>query len=247
MSMKRSAYKGAVAVSAVALAASLACGGAAAFAALPADGVPTLVYDGQSKTFSYRDAEGGDLFASCKDLMPGDTARQEFAIEAVGVQEPVTVYAGASYDAGQVAGIEDIAVEAVFDGRMQRGTVGDSHGMAQPVRLATLEGDGAVEGSVTIEVPTSLGADTAGDERVLTWTFYAQEEGTPGSTEPDSSSGGTGSQDSQGAPHFDAAAPSDAIAKTSDTAAGALVGALAAALASCVALLAALRGLRRTE
>lgn len=247
MSMKRWAYKGVVAVSAVALAASLACAGATAFAALPGSGVPTLVYDGQSKTFSYRDAQNGDLFASFKDLMPGDTARQEFAIEAVGVQEPVTVYAGASYDAGQVAGIEDIALEAVFDGQAQRGTVGDSHGMAQPVRLATLEDDGVVDGSVTIEVPTSLGADTAGDERVLTWTFYAQEEGAPGPTGPGSSSGGAESQGSQDAPHFDAAASSDAIAKTSDAAAGALVCALAAAFVSCVALLAALRGLRRAE
>lgn len=176
--MKRAGWKAVAVLSGAALATSFGFGATSAFADFSRSGVPTLVYDGSAKAFSYRNVENGDLFASFKDLMPGDHAQQEFSIEAVNVEEPVTIYVKASYEDAEVAGIEDIALSASFgDDIAVEGTVGDFHDMGDALELGVFAQDDVMDGVVELDVPTTLGNDSAGDERELVWTFSAQEEG----------------------------------------------------------------------
>ncbi len=185
----------------VALLASALCAFALVCACAPAqamaaEAVPTVVYDAESGEFSFRDAPGGDMFASFKGLMPGDTAQQEVAVEVVNSREIVSVYVSARYADAELAGIEGVGLAAVFDGSgAHEGTLGDRHEMGEPVLLATLRGDGAAKGVVELRVPTSLGNETAGGSHTLTWEFTAQHEGAlppGGDAAGGSSAAGTG-------------------------------------------------------
>ena len=169
-----------------AFAALLACvlcvfafaGAAAPERACAAEPVPTLIYDAASGEFSFRDAPDGDLFASFKGLMPGDVAHQEVAVEVVNSREVVSVYVSARYADAELAGIEGVGLTATFDGSgAHEGTLGDRHNMGEPVKMATLRGDGVAAGVVELRVPTALGNETAGGSHVLTWEFTAQHDG----------------------------------------------------------------------
>lgn len=178
MMAKRAGWKAAAVLSSVALAASFGFGAASAFADFSRSDVPTLVYDGRDKAFYYRNVESGDLFASFDDLMPGDRRQQDFAIEAVNISEPVTLYVRASYDQAETAGIEDAALSVSFgNGVAAEGTVGDGHGMGEALELGSFAHDGVLDAQVELDIPTTIGNDSAGDERELLWTFTAQEDG----------------------------------------------------------------------
>lgn len=238
--MRRAGWKAVALISSVVLAASFCFGTMSAFADFSRSDTPALVYDGHDKKFSYRNVENGDLFASFKDLMPGDCAHQAFSIEAVNVEEPVTMYVKASYDDAETADIEDIALSASFGGNVAvEGTLGDSHGMGQWVDLGAFSQDATIDGSIELEVPTTLGNDSARDERELVWTFIAQEQG--GGSGP----GGGFLPNTDGTPDGGLiSAQSDEIAKTGDSLRGAAIAWFGAAFVSMMVLLAAVRRLR---
>lgn len=222
MSRMRGAARAVVRALALALAvAALAAPCPAAAAPAPADeGAPALVYDARAKRFSYRGVEGTDLFASFKDLMPGDVRLQGFRVEVVHADEPVTVYVRAAYDAAEYAGIEGLRVATQLGSSpLLVGTLGDAHGMESAVEAACFDGDGSAPVTVTLTVPTELGNGTAGGTHVLSWEFIAQHEG----------SGET------------VRVPSDSLPQTGDSSGAAIWLAL---LAGC-ALLAAGYALRR--
>lgn len=187
----------------VVLLASALCAVCLAFAWAPeraaaAEATPTVIYDATSGEFSFRDAPGGDLFASFKGLMPGDVAEQQVAVEVVNSREIVSVYVSARYADAELAGIEDVGLTATFDGSgAHTGTLGDRHEMGEPVKMATLRGDDAATGVVELRVPTSLGNDTAGGAHTLTWEFTAQHEGALPPGDDGAASDGAGSGLSQ--------------------------------------------------
>ncbi len=159
---------------------------------------PTVIYDATSGEFSFRDAPGGDLFASFKGLMPGDVAEQQVAVEVVNSREIVSVYVSARYADAELAGVEDVGLTATFGGSgAHAGTLGDRHDMGEPVLLATLRGEDASAGVVELRVPASLGNDTAGGSHTLTWEFTAQHEGALPSGDDGAAGDGAGSGLSQ--------------------------------------------------
>lgn len=239
--MSRVLWKILAAASAVALAASCAVG-AMAYAATLTD-QPTLVYDGAAKSFTYRNVKGSDLFSSFKGVMPGDELSQDFVIEGVNIAEPTSIYAQASYEESQTAGIEDVSIEARFgDGVEAEGTLGEENAMQDPVRIAVLSSDATIPGSVTMRVPTSLSNDTAYTSHELTWTFIAQEDGSVSGGEGSGGGAGDGSYGGNSSGYV--SANSGTLAKTSDETSSVVAAALLCALVSFGVLLFSLRRMR---
>lgn len=169
-----------VACGLIVAAVACACAGFGAQAvAQPLDAeVPTLVYDAREQAFSYRGTEGTDLLAVPGELMPGDEVVCPLRVEVRHADDPVTVYVRAAYEPGEVAGIEGVSVASAWgSAEPLSGTLGDAHGMRGAVKLATVDGSATVPAQVTISVPVTLDASTAGLDHVLTWEFIAQHEG----------------------------------------------------------------------
>lgn len=224
------------AVAAVLTAALFACTVGMAIAAFAAPAQqPTLVYDGASKSFSYRNVEGSDLFASFKDLVPGDERSQQFTVVAEHLDRPTTLYLRTDYDAAETAGLEAVELTVTADGTgVSDGAVGRDHRLDRDTKLVSLDRDGSFETDVAIRVPTSVGNELADSSHRLRWVFTAQEDG--------------GDQAGGGAPNAPAEvaaqAASDTIVRTGDlTPPLALLAALAAATFALFAL--AARNARR--
>lgn len=205
--------------------------GSWAFALTAATDKPTLVYDGATESFTYRNVEGTDLFASFKNLVPGDHLTQHFTIRAENLTSPTTVYLRTSYDADEVAALEAVELSVAADGaEVARGSVARPNRLDDNTRIAVFPQDGTHEATVEIAVPTSVGNEMMGAEHHLRWTFTAQEEGENGN-------GATAKQPTT-------SAASSTIATTGDPITWALIP-LATAVAALTLFLIALRKARR--
>lgn len=178
---------------------------------------PTLVYDGASKSFSYRHVDGSDLFASFKDLVPGDRLTQRFAVQVVNLDRPTALYLRTDYDTADAADLDAIELAVSASGaNLSDGAIGSDHRLERDTKLASLVEDGSFQAEVTITVPTSVGNELADSSHRLRWVFTAQEDGeTPDGDGRES----TGNEpQATGATGAAATAASNAITRTGDPA-----------------------------
>lgn len=53
---------------------------------------PTVIYDGSTHTFSYRNTDASGLFADFQDLMPGDDRTTDIRFELKNIDHTVRAY-----------------------------------------------------------------------------------------------------------------------------------------------------------
>ena len=195
MTCRRSRCGGlAFAAAALAVAAALAmpmfARSAAAYAA-PA-GPPTVVYDSAAREFFVRNADGGSLFDTLENLVPGDSSSHTVAVRVENARTPVALYLRPSCDRAVADVIGPVRVVMSADGRtLYDGEIGELlREGALPVKMAELSGGRSADFTLDVLVPVTLGNEAAGLENHVHWTLIAQDEG--------GSAGAGGSEGSEG-------------------------------------------------
>ena len=174
----------AFAAAALAVAAALAmpmfARSAAAYAA-PA-GPPTVVYDSAAREFFVRNADGGSLFDTLENLVPGDSSSHTVAVRVENARTPVALYLRPSCDRAVADVIGPVRVVMSADGRtLYDGEIGELlRGGALPVKMAELSGGRSADFTLDVLVPVTLGNEAAGLENHVHWTLIAQDEGGSG-------------------------------------------------------------------
>lgn len=203
----RCSGRGALTLAIVALAAAVALAmpalarPAAAYAA-PA-GPPTVVYDSAAREFSVRNADGGSLFDTLENLVPGDSSSHTVAVRVENARTPVALYLRPSCDRAIADVIGPVRVVMSVDGRtLYYGEIGELlREGALPVKMAELSGGRSADFTLDVVVPVTLGNEAAGLENHVHWTLIAQDEGGSagaGGSEGSEGEGGSGSSGGAG-------------------------------------------------
>ena len=158
----RCSGRGALTLAIVALAAAVALAmpalarPAAAYAA-PA-GPPTVVYDSAAREFSVRNADGGSLFDTLENLVPGDSSSHTVAVRVENARTPVALYLRPSCDRAIADVIGPVRVVMSVDGRtLYDGEIGELlREGALPVKMAELSGGRSADFTLDVVVPVTL-------------------------------------------------------------------------------------------
>ena len=164
----RCSGRGALTLAIVALAAAVALAmpalarPAAAYAA-PA-GPPTVVYDSAAREFSVRNSDGGSLFDTLENLVPGDSSSHTVAVRVENARTPVALYLRPSCDRAIADVIGPVRVVMSVDGRtLYDGEIGELlREGALPVKMAELSGGQSADFTLDVLVPVTLGNEAAG-------------------------------------------------------------------------------------
>ena len=141
--------------------------------ALAADNRPTVIFDGKTNTFSFRNTTETDLFSSFKEIMPGQTKTQQIILQGENLQEAVSFYLRADTHESDRQALEPLVLTVRKNGNDIE-TNAATNSLLENVFLGTFEKDGTVILEVELKVPTSVGNELADASATIQWIFTAQ-------------------------------------------------------------------------
>lgn len=156
--------------------------------------VPTVIYDGATQTFTYRNDANGDLFHEFKDLMPGDVRTQTIRVEVENPQENTALYLRGKPVEGNADILEPLQVTIRQNGILAEKT-SMTNSLSRNVLLGTFSKNGGFNLNVELEVPVTVDNALAEAQGIWRWVFTAQTAG-------DGGGGGTGSGDYEDTSRF---------------------------------------------
>lgn len=138
-----------------------------------------VVYDGAVKEWRGEGLDEQDVFMRFEHVMPGDTLEHPTRVRIDRPSGPVTIYVRLECSEGDAEKLDGIECELLADGaEVLAGTLGDIADAA--VKIGAYSAPDAVDLTLRILVPTSLGNEHQFIEYPLNWRFIAQEDGGEG-------------------------------------------------------------------
>ncbi len=134
---------------------------------------PKITYNGQQHKFFIENTDHGDLFASFKDLMPGDKVVQDISIQTKDLTQETTLLLKSEYDAEFKETLEQLQFHIEKDGKI----VSSSFSINDPLVIGKFSKDSFADIKVILEVPLSVNEQITDKEYHIKWTFIAQEDG----------------------------------------------------------------------
>ena len=154
---------------------------AAVFAVIPAigaDDAPTVLLDGKTAAFTFRnvaDPARPDLFPDLKNVMPGDTLRETIVVGVSDFKDLETSMVTIGLAVGEENGdfqkllaSEDVRVALRVDGEKA-----ESDDLRRGMTLKTFTGDETVTVDVILSVDRNAGNEIAALAAAVDWRFYA--------------------------------------------------------------------------
>lgn len=148
---------------------------------------PTVIYDGSTHTFSYRNTDASGLFADFQDLMPGDDRTTDIRFELKNIDHTVRAYLRAEPEEGDRAALEPLVLGISRNGILIDRQTG-MNSLSRNTLLGTFSRADSVRLDVSLSVPTSVGNEVADHTGILNWIFTVQEDGVGGSDGSDAQS-----------------------------------------------------------
>lgn len=216
---------------AAAVAFAMACVACVPLAAF-ADELPSISYDGAAHELAASGGGGSDLFASFKDLMPGDERDQDVAVRVANATGAVRVYIQAQVDEATAKALEPASLSVsggdgaaqvasgAIGGLPAQGSAGSVFG--NKVLVAAFDGSGAATLKLHLSVPTSVGNELADAQRDVRWEVIVEDEsgeyanGSGGATGGNGDSGGDEGLNSGNGSDQSAGFPFGMFSKTGD-------------------------------
>ena len=140
---------------------------------------PTIIYNGQKKTFDLKNISENDLFKELKGLMPGDSVEQQIIIQTKDLTKETSLFLEADCKDEQEL-LKDMQFSVKQDGR----EISQSAVSFNQIRLGQFKGNSTVKVTVTLEVPVTVGNEIAEKEYNTEWTVIAQEDGKDINSKP---------------------------------------------------------------
>lgn len=163
--------------------------------AYAAEGDPSITYDAAQDKLTVEGGYGSvgdsDLFASFKNVIPGDVLTQdvELTFSNISAQASLYIKAGTSdLTDDQKAVLDEMELTVTFDGGNVEPTVPadapqDAFAGEDPVLVARVSSSGAAVMHLKLEVPTSLDNEDfakLGDGLIIPWIITVEEDGSGG-------------------------------------------------------------------
>ncbi len=158
-----------------ALAAALAvlvCGGLALADSLR----PTVIYDGATGSFSYKNTDEYGLFGDFQDLMPGDSRMTEIKVELRNLSGTTRLYLRAEPEQSDRTVLEPLTLSVSRSGILLDRQTG-MNSLSRNTLLGVFERDASLWLDVALSVPLSVGNEAAEQSGALDWIFTVQTEG----------------------------------------------------------------------
>ena len=130
---------------------------------------PTIIYDGAKQTFKIKNIHANDLFTDLKDLMPGDSIKQDVKFQLINIKQPTVFYLEASSDENLDA--YDQLFVKIFNGT----ELISEKGVFDALKLGEFSSDQTLDLSLTLDISTE--AEYSNDEINLKWAVVAEERG----------------------------------------------------------------------
>lgn len=142
--------------------------------AYAADAALGIRYDGAQDSLTLQGATDADLFASFKNVVPGDVLTQDIAVDLTGITGETRVYVQAEADEATATALQDVQLTASFEDGSQTGTPASV--FQDKALVLTASSDVSRTMRLTLAVPTTVGNELAAARETVRWTISVEEE-----------------------------------------------------------------------